>query len=742
MHQGFGNCIGVCLLLALGPAAMPTWAQGPGATPGGEKGKQAQLRVTLSAGHKSPQAAARRLRLSGQQLQILGIHGEKLEGDHPLHEGVAVVLHYAERPAPLPQIDKLNPIWADLIRLSDADTARRLREDLVYQQDPRRLTVQLDGEATGRQWRRVYGHRRATAAEQGLLDPGAGLVPGGGRCAAAAGAASARSWRPSKAAASWTRSTPVPRRATSSTRPFGKTWAVRQYRHASQPAPGHVVCLAWDSSLRKFGVDRFAGVWNDYGNQDRFRLSFDFADARSYKRQRLADGLPVITSVFEKDGVRYEVQQWAYPLDGPPAARRGDMPMTLIQTIRLTNLAGPARTVAFTMTHERRLATEGEPSIEPQGDGRALLCQQGRSHDALLSLEGKAFRWGPPRVAADDRSQEPGRGRLLDAGRWCTVQLPVKVDLPARGSAELVVKLASPLVAAKDRTRLLALDAATARAETIKFWSDYLARGMQIEVPEAAVNDLFRANLWHALRLPRRHGGEGPQAVPGVQIDLPYSNFAYDQEGTPWPVNQAVYVDYMLYDLRGYHKVAEEELLAIFRNNQEPDGHLKGVANWGVYTPGMLYAVAQHYRLSGNRRSLDRLLPPTLKALDWCLAEMDKAAREGGPAAGLIHTPLNDGTGDGIWAFSQAYFYAGVELLGQVLREIGHPRGQACLDAARRFHLAIERGFAAASVRSPLIQLRDHTWCPYVPCEALSSGGASTNGIPRTWTAAPCTCRG
>ena len=40
---------------------------------------------------------------------------------------------------------------------------------------------------------------------------------------------------------------------------------------------------------------------------------------------------------------------------------------------------------------------------------------------------------------------------------------------------------------------------------------------------------------------------------PNVAIDLPYSNFAYSQTGTPWPVNQAVYVDYMLHDLRGYH---------------------------------------------------------------------------------------------------------------------------------------------------------------------------------------------
>ena len=73
---------------------------------------------------------------------------------------------------------------------------------------------------------------------------------------------------------------------------------------------------------------------------------------------------------------------------------------------------------------------------------------------------------------------------------------------------------------------------------------------------EEAVNTLFRANLWHARRLPRRHGGPGPD----VKIDLPYSNFAYDQRGTPWPVNQSVYVDYMLHDLRGYHAIAAEEL--------------------------------------------------------------------------------------------------------------------------------------------------------------------------------------
>ena len=62
----------------------------------------------------------------------------------------------------------------------------------------------------------------------------------------------------------------------------------------------------------------------------------------------------------------------------------------------------------------------------------------------------------------------------------------------------------------------------------------------------------------------------------------------------------------MLYDLRGYHDVASEELAAMYRNNQEPDGHVKGYANWLAYTPGMLYAVAKNFALSGDRTALER----------------------------------------------------------------------------------------------------------------------------------------
>ena len=88
----------------------------------------------------------------------------------------------------------------------------------------------------------------------------------------------------------------------------------------------------------------------------------------------------------------------------------------------------------------------------------------------------------------------------------------------------------------------------------------------------------------------------------------------------------------------------------------------------------------------------------------------------------LVRGPLNDGTGEGIWAFNQAYVYAALDLFGRVLKEIDHPRAQECLTAARTFRNAVVRDFGEATMRSPLVQLRDHTWIPYVPCEASKSG--------------------
>jgi hypothetical protein len=683
-------------------------------------GAEGQMKLRLSWGHKSPADTPFYVRLLASGAELSHAAGFGMEEHDGLRDGawqtragggdvdgVEVVLRY---PPEQPKgIANLNSIWAALIAQSDADTARRLRGDPALRRDTRKLTVQMDRDgskgfsvAVGQ----LLEHRALWAPS---LD--AYITAGDPPVTFADHQQELRQWQGKRILDQ------VHREPEATYQQYAARWedmGSPRYVHPSQPAPGHIVCLSWESALNKFGVDRGGGVWNDLGNPDRFRFWFDFGvlskeSAVSWKGQKLADGLPIITTAIEREALRYEVEQFAYPLHGPPQQRRGDLPMLLLQRVRITNLANKPRTVAVTLHHGRDLLADAEPALVRRADGSGFAVEETAARRVLLGVQGEKLDIQLQRASGDGPAKKPPL-------RACS--LAVSFDLPAGGSRQFVVKLASPPIARDDVETLFRLDYAAARDTTVKFWSDCLARGAQFRVAEKAVNDLFRASLWHALRLPRRHGG--PQ--PDVKIDLPYSNFAYEQRGTPWPVNQAVYVDYMLYDLRGYHDLAAEELSAMFRNNQEPNGHVGGYANWVVYTPGMIYAVAQNYLLSGDRAAFERLLPQTLKALDWCLAEIQRAAQREGPAKGLVRGPLNDLTGDGVWAFNQAYMYAGLETLGQALRQIGHARAGECQTAARNLRRAIAAAFGAATVRSPLVQLRDRTWIPYVPCEALSSG--------------------
>ncbi len=646
----------------------------------------AELKVRLSWSNKSPASAKRFVRLVPGQ-------GATIRYETRDADGITAVLVYRERPSR--RLQNLHVIWADLIANSDPATARRLSRDPAFTPGAPRFAVHLNPEGT----------RGFSVTVNQLLREKAMWIPALDIFLTAGEPVSLAEHRHRLTGQRVLEAIRLEPEATYEQ--YTSRWPDMghpSYTHAR--STGHVVGLAWDSSIPKFGIDRWAGVVNDLANPDKFQFWLELKHdaqgvSRTWRGQRLDDGLPVVTTSFEHDGVAWEVEQFAYPLNGPPKERQGDIAMVLMQKVTAAELRGRPRRVGLTIGHRRRLPQESTLAGETQ-DGSFLAQDNGGR--ILFSVQGaREVEWSGVR----DYQKEQKR---LNATAF--------VDLPAKGSRELVVKLPSAPVTGEGRTALLAIDYAKARRETTDFWSGYVARGAQFRVPEKAVNDLVRANLWHALRLPRRHGGEGQD----VKIDLPYSNFAYGQSGTPWPVNQAVYVDYMLYDLRGYHDISAEELLAQYRNNQEENGHVKGVANWLVYTPGMLYAVAQNYLLSRDRGAFEKLLPASLKAMDWCLAEIRRSSERSGPTHGLVVGPLNDGTGEGIWAFNQAYLHAGLQLFGRALREAGHPRAGEALDAAHVLRESIAAGFGAASVNSPLVQLRDGTWVPYVPCEALTYG--------------------
>jgi len=682
----------------------------------GQQAPSSTLKVRISWGHNVAHARNFYVKLlPTSEVKIEDVRGYSLEAGEGASDGawqtragggdidgLSFELQYPQHP-PARLQNLAGVVWPALLSHSSAGTTRRLMQDASFWINPPRFTVQMDPQGT----------KGFTVAVEQLLEHKALWLPslgifitqGDHPVSFAEYQKHLERWK-GKSILHRVNSKPDATYAEYTSR-----WADTgnpDYKHPDSVPPGHIVCLTWDSAIPKFGIDRWAGVWNDYGNPDHFRFFYDFKNIGAnlthyWKDQRLHNGLPVITTTFEKNGVRYSIEQFAYPLNGPPAERRGNIPMVLLQKVRATNLEGQSKNVSITMTHEREIKPDyANQAIVAKTVGNATVFEDAGYHQALFSIQGAStpVEWS---------------GLHERRGRMKGVEATVFLDLPAKGSKSFVVKLVSPMLSSDHLSALLNLDYDTARSRTLSFWSDYIARGAQFHVPEKVVNDLFKQSLWRALMLPRRHGGSGNN----VKIDLPYSNFAYQQTGTPWPVNQAVYIDYMLYDQRGYHSISTGELLAMYRNNQEADGHINGNASWGSYTPGMLYAVAQNYMLSHDRKALDQLLPYTLKSLDWCLNTMRKADARSGPSHDLFLAPLNDGTGNGIWAFNQAYMYAGLESFGQVLQEIGNPRAQETLAAARKIHHAIEQEFSHATMLSPVVQLRNHTWVPFVPNNAL-----------------------
>lgn len=460
---------------------------------------------------------------------------------------------------------------------------------------------------------------------------------------------------------------------------------------------GHLtVTAAAHGSVYKFAVDRWANVRPDFASPHKFRLDFEWP-GNQWKRQHIIDGLPVIVTNLENNGQLAQIEQFAAPLVDLSTTIRGYVPSVMFNKVSISGKAG-AFSLGISLHNELK---DHEVQAIQIKDNWAIADKQ--TGNVFLVVEtGKDIYI----KAGDPVPNKNGQ----------QIALTISGVLTEGASREFVVKLPSPAIVPAEIARLGNLNYDDERKKIIDYWERWIGKGAHFEVPEKAVNDLFRANIWHSLVLPRH-----TLDIDGKDhMDLPYANTAYGQRNADWPINQSVYVDYMIYGMRGYDKVAQDEYLAMFKSQQQKDGRIGGFANWGVYSPGQLYAMAQNYLLSGNRKQFEELLPQSLKTLDWCLEQVAKA-NEGTGRTGLILQPLNDLTNaEREWAFNQAYYAGGLETFAKALFAFNHARADEVRNVAAKMKADIVKEFARSSVKSPVVQLEDGTWINYVPTDALT----------------------
>ncbi len=458
---------------------------------------------------------------------------------------------------------------------------------------------------------------------------------------------------------------------------------------------GHLmVTAATHGSIYKFAIDRWGNVRPDFSSPHQLGMNITW-EGSQWKSQEIEDGLPVLITKLEKEGQSLEVQQFASPLGKIDATIRGYIPSVFFSKVKIT---GNSESVDFKVSLVNK---EKGQEFELEKVKENWIVSDKETGDIVVMIH-----------AGDGFSVE--KKAELTVQNEQSVMFSITGHLKEKQVSEVVIKFPSPPVAGSQLSNLETLDFTSSYNQVVGYWNDWIEKGAHFHVPEEEVNKLFRANLWHALILPRHTlDGRGQK-----HMDLPYANTAYGQENSDWPINQAVYVDYMIYGLRGYFQTALEEIVSMFKTQQQPDGRMGGYANWGVYSPGHLYALSQNYLLSGDRKMFESTLPEALKTLDWCLDQIAQSnAKEN--SSGMIVGPLNDLTpGEREWAFTQAYYVAGLAIFGKALRNYDHPRADEVSQVSASMKAAVVREFARSSIKSPIVQLADGTWINYVPTDA------------------------
>lgn len=307
---------------------------------------------------------------------------------------------------------------------------------------------------------------------------------------------------------------------------------------------------------------------------------------------------------------------------------------------------------------------------------------------------------------------------VLAAGEWAVDSsdgpLLLTVTVPPGESRS--VELDIPHGKLKTTLAMIGFDAA--RKESIDYWNSKLAGGCDIKVPDERINALWKSLLIHQYTWGDYKPEKG-YAVANVAA------FLYGPVG-----NESSQIAKAL-DYFGHAKMAGDyfdpmweiqgssDLPAMTTNG---DGCMPGWWNGYVFNTGFeLWNICNHYRLTGDRTWFDRAIPNMIKACDWIIEQRKTTIGwdpDGRPAIESGFFPrcgLEDEGGFFFWVMTNGYLYCGVKSMADILTEIGHPDAPRLRREAAAYLRDIQRDVAEATVRCPVMKLRDGSYVPYIP---------------------------
>jgi hypothetical protein len=440
------------------------------------------------------------------------------------------------------------------------------------------------------------------------------------------------------------------------------------------------------------------------------------------KKQRLAKGwLPiVITEWGSASDVTYERTDFAtLPGQTVPIHQSkltGNELSVMTSRLRIRNNSPAAKTIHFYIKPWK--PAEGSPyGAIPQGATEAW--QTALTNNCIVVVEENL----PTAICWIDIK---GKGSLgiapsIGATRY-------SVELNGDEAHEINIVIPGRPLALGEIATLSEIPYQKLYDATEQYWQARLAEGMQVEVPDDHVQNLYHANLQHFL----------VSFTKDPERDEYYPNTATFYYGTigseSSPIIQAL-------DMRGMHGLAEKCLQPFLSTQGDavPDGEYSEQEGgfyhyWPWYSINqgfVLWALAEHYFYSGDKEWLKKVAPQIVTGCEFIVRGRKLTKKElpdggrpisyGFAPAGTIGDPRS-------WKYSfmvSGFFYLGLKKCAEALKDVD-PENAARFDAeAADFLSTIRAGLKESTILSPVARLRDGTSVPATPPFVTSRGFTS-----------------
>jgi hypothetical protein len=290
----------------------------------------------------------------------------------------------------------------------------------------------------------------------------------------------------------------------------------------------------------------------------------------------------------------------------------------------------------------------------------------------------------------------PRKEASNDCHLW--IRFPAKVGT----SVDILLPMLPTNAAAIDRELALGFDGAL--KESNRFWSRPHPRAGRIDVPETEINAIISRSLQFSEVLSERNPADGQYAF--VNGSYTYS----DLWTTPHAMNCI-----MLLDTMGHHEVVDKHL-DIFRKEQgtitppgdffKPHpGYLSSPKtltsiDWLSDHGALLYTIAEHAFMTGDKPFTDRWLPAIEKACDFI--QYARRITGHGGFEGLMPAAVatdNQTKLQAIW--NDGWMYKGLTSAARLLKRAGHPRAAEFTAEAADYRDCFQKAFRACTAKMP-----------------------------------------